>query len=197
MQLGTDRGPVECRHYAVERAAEAAIFVGGVGGGWDSPARELYARLAEALVAEGIASLRVRFRHPTVLDEAVFDVLAGARYLERLGVRSLALVGHSFGGAVVIRAGARTDAARTVVALATQAFGAEPAAELSPRCSLLVVHGTDDRVLRPVNAELVHELAREPKRLVVLTGAGHGLDESADEVLRLVRDWLVDELRAR
>ena len=197
VRLQTDRGRVDCRYYAVERAAAAVILVGGVGGGWDSPARGLYPRLAETFAASGVAALRVRYRYPTVLDEAVYDVLAGARYLQDLGIQALGLVGHSFGGAVVIRAAARAKAVRTVVALATQAFGAEPAAALAPRCSLLLVHGTDDRVLRPVNAELVHELAGEPKRLPVLPSPGHRLDESADEVFAVVREWLVAELLER
>src|SRR3712207_3421720 len=42
------------------------VLVGGVGGGWDSPARGLYHSLSIRLSRElGICSLRIRFRHST------------------------------------------------------------------------------------------------------------------------------------
>lgn len=182
------------RYTRVPGARTAAIFVGGVGGGWDTPANDLYPRLAEELAADGIASLRVRFRDPTALDEAVYDVLAGGAFLAGEGVERLALVGHSFGGAVVIRAAAALPSARTVVTLATQGYGAGAARELGPRCSVLLVHGSEDRVLPPSSSEHIYELAREPKRLVVYDGAGHGLVEVAAELRALVRDWIVREL---
>ena len=197
LTLSTSRGHVECRHYEAPGARRAAVWVGGVGGGFDTPASGLYPQLCGELVDAAIASLRVRFRHPTLLDEAVFDVLAGVAYLEETGVDDVALVGHSFGGAVVIRAGARSDAARTVVTLATQGYGAGPVSALSPRCSILLVHGTNDRVLPPHSSEYVHGLAHEPKRLVLYPGAGHGLDEAADEVRELVRSWILEQLNGR
>ena len=40
-------------------ATKAVIYVGGVGGGWDSPARELYSKLASKLASNGINSLRI------------------------------------------------------------------------------------------------------------------------------------------
>jgi pimeloyl-ACP methyl ester carboxylesterase len=102
----------------------------------------------------------------------------------------MGFVGHSFGGAVVIRAAAAAERVRAVVTLATQSYGAGLAAELGPRCALLLIHGTRDTVLPSDASRLVFDLAEEPKRLVILPGAGHGLDEAAPEVERLVRDWL-------
>ena len=192
----TSRGRVACRYTWIPGTRAAALFVGGVGGGWDTPANDLYPRLAEELAADAIASLRVRFRDPTDLDEAVFDVLAGGSFLVDEGRDRLALVGHSFGGAVVIRAAAALPSARTVVTLATQGYGAAPVRDLGPRCSVLLVHGTQDRVLPPSSSEYVYELAREPKRLVLYEGAGHGLVEAAAEVRALVRGWIVEELRS-
>lgn len=46
------------------------------------------------LLGSAIASLRVRFRHPTILKEAVFDVLAGIAYLESERVEAIALTGQ-------------------------------------------------------------------------------------------------------
>ncbi|MDF2763711.1 MAG: hypothetical protein K0S81_705, partial [Rhodospirillales bacterium] len=193
VSLETARGPVEVR-YADAPGERAVGFVGGVGGGFDSPARDLYGRLASALPAEGIATLRLRFREPTQLGESVADLLAGVAELERRGKSRIGLVGHSFGGAVVIRAAAAAERVRAVVTLATQSYGARPAARLGPRCSLLLVHGTGDTALPPDASRMVFDLAQEPKRLVLLPGAGHGLDEAAAEVERLVHDWLQTRL---
>src|SRR5437868_2510401 len=82
--------------------------------GWDTPAHGLYPRLCRELRPLGLASLRVRFRDPTCLPAAVLDVLAAAAFLAGEGVTAVGLVGHSFGGAVVIRAAALVPAVRTV-----------------------------------------------------------------------------------
>lgn len=159
------------------------------------PAKELYPKLCRALLAEAIASLRVRFRYPTELDEAVFDVMAGLEFLNGEGINRVALVGHSFGGAVVIRAAAQSEAARTVVTLPRQSYGASPVSKLAPDCSILLIHGKADKVLPPSSTEHVYRLAHEPKRLVLYDGAGHSLNEAAKEVYQTVRDWIVKEIQ--
>ncbi|MNK58833.1 Alpha/beta hydrolase family protein [compost metagenome] len=196
--LESTRGPILTRLYPVPEGTERAVItVGGVGGGWDTPARDLYPWLGTALPTEGIALCRVRFRHPTVLEEAVLDVLAAIAFLEAEGVTQVGLVGHSFGGAVVIQAAALAPQVRTVVTLATQGYGADPASELGPRCSLLLLHGTADRVLSPVCSQHAFEGAREPKEIALYEGAGHGLDEAAEAVRLRVHDWLVARLSER
>jgi dienelactone hydrolase len=197
VRLGTDRGPILCRYYAAPAARGAAVYVGGVGGGWDTPARGLYPRLAEGLLAEGISSLRLRFQVPTDLEGSRLDVLAVLQFLVGEGLGAAGVVGHSFGGAVVIQAAAAWLAARTAVALAPQSYGADPAADLGPRCSLLLVHGTRDTILPHRRSEQVYRWARQPKRLLLLEGAGHGLDEAAEQVYQAVRGWLVRELAGR
>jgi len=194
LTLETSRGPVECRYYPVAGTSRGAIWVGGIGGNFDTPARGLYPRLCQALRDEGIASLWVSYRHPAALEESVLDVLAGLTYLEGEGMDTLALVGHSFGGPVVIQAAALDDDVRTVVALATQSYGTAPVEQLGPRCSVLLLHGTADATVPPSDSEHVYRLAREPKQLVLCEGAGHGLDETAEEVHQVVHDWIVDQL---
>ena len=49
--------------------------------------------------------LRLCYRHPNVLPECALDVMAGVAYL-KCRAQSVVLVGHSFGGAVVMTAGA-------------------------------------------------------------------------------------------
>lgn len=196
IELETERGDVAVRFYPARESAIAALFVGGVGGGWDSPAKGLYSTLAHALPKEHVAALRVRFRQPTVLDEAVFDILTGIRFLREHGARRIALVGHSFGGAAVIQAAAKCEAVATVVTLATQAHGTDLVTRLAPRCSILLIHGMADSILPPSCSEYVHDEAWQPKRLVLFDGAGHGLDEVADQVYAEVHRWLVEKLNA-
>jgi len=190
LELSMSRGDVGGRYYGPERPGAAVVFVGGAGGGWDTPARDLYPRLYADLATEGLGALRVRFREPRDLEESAFDVLAGAEYLSGLGVARLGFVGHSAGGAAVIQAAARTPTARAVVTLATQSNGAQAAADLPPGCALLLAHGSDDEILTPFNSRFAHGLAHKPKRLIVYPGAGHGLDEVADELQVLIGDWL-------
>lgn len=196
IQLTTNLGSIQCRYYPVTGAQYAAIWVGGVGGDWDTPAQGLYPKLCQELQSEAIASLRVRYRYSTQLEEAVFDVLAGITYLQDEGIKNFALIGHSFGGAVVIQAGAQVEEVRTVVTLATQGYGTDRAPELATRCSLLLLHGTNDPVLTPYCSQHTYEIALEPKRLIVYPGATHGLDEVADEVHQVVRDWVIEQLRS-
>jgi alpha-beta hydrolase superfamily lysophospholipase len=195
-RLLTNRGDVTCRSYPAAGARHGAVWVGGVGGDFDTPAHGLYPRLCQELQGRGVASLRVQFRHPADLGESILDVLAGIAYLEGEGARELLLTGHSFGGAVVIQAAAAAGAVRAVVALATQSHGTEPAARLGPRCALLLVHGTADRVLPPSCSESVYRRAKEPKRLVLPEGAGHKLDEAADAVAGEVLGWADTRLLA-
>ncbi|HEX2179028.1 MAG TPA: dienelactone hydrolase family protein [Actinomycetota bacterium] len=188
--LETDRGKVPCRYYAASGARKGVVWVGGTGGGWDTPAGGLYPRLAKELMGEGVSSLWLRFRMSTRLSECVSDVAAGLQYLGCEGVRVAGLVGHSFGGAVVIRTAAGSTMVRTVIALAASSSGREQACQLVPRCSLLLAHGTADEVIPSPCSESLFRLAREPKELALFEGAGHALDEAAADVAELVRTWL-------
>ncbi len=195
ISLITERGPVECHYYPCPGARLGAVFVGGVGGGFDTPAQGLYPRLCREFIGEGLASLRVRYRHPAVLDEAVHDVLAGLAFLEIEGVRAVALTGHSFGGAVVIQAAARSRLVRAVAALATQSQGADPVRDLGGRCPVLLIHGRDDERLPAACSEQVYRMAGQPKRLRLLAGAGHSLDQVAAAVRDELRAWIPNMLR--
>ncbi len=183
-----------CRYYPAKRSKKGVIFVGGIGGGFDSPAKNVYSKLAAKLCNEGISALRVQFRYPTLIEESVQDVLAGAKFLETEGASALGLVGHSFGGAVVIQAGVALNSVRTVVTLATQGYGAGAVSKLAPHASIFLLHGGDDETLPKGNSEFVYDLAGGKKRLLILVGNHHGLDESASQVYQEVNDWLKQEL---
>jgi alpha/beta superfamily hydrolase len=194
VKIDTNRGAIACRYYEVEGAKGCAIFVGGAGGGWDSPARDLYGSLCESLSAQGIAALRIRYREANNLIECVLDVLAGTAFLQMEDIEQVALVGHSFGGAVVIGAGAASPMTRTVVALSTQTYGIDPITDLPENSSILLIHGKSDSVLPPRCSEVAYRLAHEPKQIMLLDGVDHGLDEAREPILNTVQDWIVREL---
>ena len=191
--IRTDRGEVRAiLHEAQVATRKGIVWVWGVRGGFDGPADSVYRSVAEELKGE-ITSLRVDYRHPTEFDECVYDALAGVAYLELRGCDTLAVVGHSLGGAVVISAAPGSPLVRAVVALSSQTLGAGNVADVSP-VPLLLVHGANDRNLPVQCSQTIYELAEEPKELVIYPGAGHGLRQCKDEVRSLLRGWLIEKL---
>lgn len=200
VKLDTQRGEIVCRYYSSNThnpASVAVVYVTGVGGGWGTPAIGLYPRLCCSLARIGIDGLRVRYRHPTDLLESVFDTLAGIAFLrDEHRIKAIGLVGHSFGGAVVIQAAVQaSDIVSTLVTLATQSYGAAHViSKLKHGTSALMIHGSDDKVLPVYCSEEVYQKAHDPKQIVLCQGASHGLDEVSEEVYELVYDWLVNSL---
>lgn len=166
----------------------AIVWVWGARGGFAGPAGGVYRDLAEELKGE-ITSLRLDYRQPNVLHECVMDALAGVSFLTGTGHSEIALVGHSFGGAVVISAAPLSESVKAVAALSSQTYGAQRAAQVSPR-PLLLAHGGADTRLPPYCSEQIYEWAQEPKELVIYPDAEHGLAECGDELRDTLRDWL-------
>ncbi len=191
----TSRGDIAMRHYPAKGADRGIVCVGGVGGDFDTPVRgRLYPDLCRQLSAEGMAGLRVQYRSSTDLLESTLDVLTGVEFLLGEGVGRIGLVGWSFGGAVVVQAGSVNEAVRTVVTISTQSYGIDPAADLGPNCSILLLHGEADSTLPARCSRYGYEVARQPKKLMLHPSANHGLDEWGDEVPTIVADWLRNEL---
>lgn len=193
--IDTSRGKVECRYYATKSTDKAVIMVGGIGGGFDTPANGLYPRLCNELPGSGISSLRVRFRYPTDLAEAVMDVLVGIEFLKEEGITGFGLIGHSFGGAVAIQAAHNENAVKTIVTLSTQSSGISPISNLAERVSVLLVHGDEDKTLPSGISVYAYSLAHEPKKLSIYEGAGHSLDEVSDQVYIEVKKWIENYLK--
>jgi pimeloyl-ACP methyl ester carboxylesterase len=191
----TSRGEIDAVLHPCEGEAGAVIFVGGALGGLHGPANSIYERLALALAApengRGLTSLRLHYRQPGQFQECVLDVLGGLSLLKGLGARRVALVGHSFGAAVAIKAGELSDLATGVAALSPQLYGTRTVNHLAPK-PLLLAHGTFDTVLDCAASSDIYERARDPKRLVLFEGAGHGLMECADELFDLLSGWLTE-----
>ena len=103
--IETSQGTIAGILHPSEGGSAAVIWVSGALGGFNGPAGGLYPWLARDLLQHGISSLRITYRWPNELGDCILDTLAAASVLKGLGARDLALVGHSFGGAVAIIAG--------------------------------------------------------------------------------------------
>jgi hypothetical protein len=125
----------------------------------------------------------------------VLDVLLAVHYLgEARGRTRVALVGHSFGGAVVVTAGAASDRVAAVAALSSQSAGTAAVADLAPR-PLLLAHGTDDEILPDRCSRDLYARAREPKRLILYPGCRHGLDQCRDALDADLTAWLRETMQ--
>ncbi len=189
VRLNTNQGLIPCRLHPVIGGSVGVVWVGGAGGGLEGPAGGLYPRLADALVGDGISSLRLSYRKPNFLTDCVLDTLLGIHFMESHDYDRLALVGHSFGGAVVISAGAMNESVVAVAALSTQNAGTNLVDELGDR-SLLLIHGQADTVLKDFASREVYQRARQPKRILLYPNCGHSLNECREEVEQDLTAWL-------
>lgn len=189
LRLITDAGTIYARFHPAAAGEAAVLWVFGDGGGLGGPAGGVYARLGAQLAPRGVASLELDYRRPGSLPECVADALVGLAWLERQGRSRLILVGHSFGGAVVINAAARHGATAGVVAMSSQTAGTGLVAELSPT-PLLLIHGKADEVLPDRCSYDLYARAGHPKMLIVYPRCGHGLDECRDALDRDLTRWI-------
>ena len=187
--LATSRGEIRGILHPCAPAAGAAIYGGGALGGFEGPARDLYGRLADRLRPR-ISGLRLHYRQPGEFQECVLDVLAGVSFLRGVGAAGIALVGHSFGGAVVIKAGELSPHVAGVAALSPQLYGTRTVERLGK--PLLLVHGMRDGILDHAASEDIYARAGEPKRLVLYAEADHTLVQAAGELDELLASWLPD-----
>jgi len=187
--LTTSEGRIDCRLQEAETGDAAVLWVFGAGGGFNGPAGGLYPRLGLQLVVEGVASLQVAYRQPGDLEQCIYDVLLGVAYLESLARPRVVLVGHSFGGAVVITVGALSESVIAVAALSSQTYGTEMANQLSPR-PLLLMHGMNDEILPDRCSRDIYKRAKEPKEIRLYPHCGHGLDGCREELDRDLLEWI-------
>ncbi len=196
VSLASRRGPVAARWDPPQGMPSrgAMLCIGGFDGGFDGPAEGIYADLADDLPSRGIGVLRLDFRiktSPGPIDDGTSDLLAGIDWLVERGCLPVAVVGHSYGGAIVIRASARSVQVVGVCALSTQTMGIEPreVRSLAPR-PLLLIHGTADWRLPPRLSEWVFSIAGDGRELHLLDGATHSLRQCRDELRSLLLAWI-------
>jgi alpha-beta hydrolase superfamily lysophospholipase len=188
LNLRTTRGSIPVIMHTAEKTSRAILCVCGAIGGFDGPAM-LYPRLGLQMPQAGCAIARMNYRHPNEFDECVLDTLAALIFLKGMGHDRAALIGHSFGGAVVINAGTLSPLVTTVVAVSSQLAGAHVVAELAPK-PLLLIRGTGDTVLPDECSRMLYERASEPKTLKLFEGADHRLTNRGDELFGMVQDWV-------
>ena len=188
----TTRGPIPVVLHAAPEKGRAALCVSGAIGGYDGPAM-LYPRLGLAMPRDQISVARLDYRAPNEFGECLVDAMAALTFLGGIGHERVALIGHSFGGAVAINAGTLSPLVTTVIALSSQLAGAHVVGELAPK-PLLLIHGDADTILPHESSQALYDRAGEPKTIKILPGVGHRLSEAADQVFDLVRGWLLEKI---
>lgn len=192
LTLHTSRGELRALLDVAEGESGAVVYCDGAMSGPHEvlgPGDKVFQTLARALVPRGVTSLRLFYRYAGEFEEAVLDVLAACSFLKGVGADRVALVGHSFGGAVVIKAGQLAPLVTGVAALSSQLFGTHQVEQLGK--PLLLVHGSDDAVLSVQSSEDIHRRALDPKRLVIVDGAGHALREGARQLYDELEPFLL------
>jgi fermentation-respiration switch protein FrsA (DUF1100 family) len=195
LEVFTMRGLLTVLWHGDVDAPSVAVVGGGAMGGLLGPADGLYHWLGEELGAagSGIGVVRVGWRRPNDIDLCTLDMLAAADLAARAGAVRFVTGGHSFGGAIAVRAGmAMGEWTRGVVTFATQSAGCEEAAGLT--APLLAFHGDRDELLPMMASQAVSELVGGPAEVRVCEGAGHLLTEAGDRLRAEVPAWIRGQL---
>lgn len=195
LEVFTLRGLLTVLWHGDPEAEAAVVLCGGAMGGLLGPADGLYQWLGEELAPAGapISVLRVGWRRPNDLDLCTLDLLAAADLAARAGAQRFVTGGHSFGGAIAVRAGiAMGEWARGVVTFATQSAGCEEVGALA--APLRAYHGDRDELLPLAASEVVCQLHGGEAEVVVCEGAGHLLTEAGDRLRAEVPSWVRERL---
>lgn len=197
LEIFTMRGLLTVLWHGPRDAETAVLACGGAMGGLLGPADGLYHDLGVALGEQGVGVLRIGYRTPNDLEGCTHDLVAIADLAGRGGARRFVTVGHSFGGAIAVRAGIMlNDHCAGVVTLATQSAGCEMAEALGDT-PLLLFHGDRDELLPPFSSEVVHAIAGGNGELVLLAGTGHLLTEAGQVLRSRLLSWIPERLTPR
>ena len=191
LEIFTLRGLLTVLWHGDPDAESVVVLGGGAMGGLLGPADGLYPWLGAdlAMPGSGIGVLRVGWRKPNDMDRCTHDLLAVIDLASRSGARRAITGGHSFGGAVAVRAGVALDElCAGVVTFATQSAGCEVVDQLS--APLLAFHGDRDELLPLACSELVAEHAGGGGELRVCAGAGHLMAEADAQLRADVPTWI-------
>jgi pimeloyl-ACP methyl ester carboxylesterase len=173
-------------------ADRIVVACGGALGGLLGPSGGLYQRLGDTLAPRGVGVLRVGYRQPNDLAACTIDLCAAVDLAARRGARRAITMGHSFGGAIAVRAAcALGKVIAGVVTFATQSAGCENAEELAGR-PFLLFHGERDELLPPMASEMVRMIAGGGE-LVLFPAEGHLLSGAGDAIAEKLLPW-IDEV---
>lgn len=191
LEVFTLRGLLTVIWHGDPDASAAVVLGGGAMGGLLGPADGFYHWLGEELATpgSGIGVLRVGWRRPNDLDLCTLDMLAAADLTARAGAMRFVTGGHSFGGAIAVRAAmAMGEWTRGVVTFATQSAGCEQAGGLT--APLRAYHGDHDELLPVMASEALCHLAGGAAEVIVCEGAGHLLTEAHERLRAEVPAWI-------
>jgi hypothetical protein len=167
----------------------AIVMCGGALGGLLGPGHGLYHALGERWSARGVRAIRVGYRTPNDLDRCAHDLACGVEWARDAGAERIVVMGHSFGGAVAIRAAVvMTASVAGVVTFATQSAGCEVVSALGGR-PLLLFHGDRDEILPAESSLMVQSIAGYGD-VEMLPGDGHLLARSDDVIAGRLDAWL-------
>lgn len=175
VSLPTEKGMVHARHYVVVECRYAVVLVGDGNATFESPADNLYGRLAESLKQDGITALQVALCRPEDEPLSSHDVRTGIHYLCSLGSKTVILVGFGRGATAVLGAVSHESCVSGVALLS--APGDAEIGDLSP-CSLLIIR-TQPGAPAEGTAGTEH-----------IFKGDHSLAGHADEVYELISAWI-------
>jgi pimeloyl-ACP methyl ester carboxylesterase len=192
-EILTRQGKLTLLFDGPEDADRVLVMCGGALGGLLGPAGGLYFDLARVLAEHGVGSVRVDYRRAGELNNCVLDVAVAIDLAQRTGGNRFVVVGHSFGGAVAISAGAALlELVSGVICLAGQSAGCAPAADLNGT-PLLLLHGEDDEII-PVGAVDTIALMAGYGEVVRFPDTGHLLHEMAADLRSRLPRWILGAL---
>lgn len=145
--------------------------------------KESWAKQAQALVKAGFRALAIDFRgrgqsrgpqSKAGEDGAEYDVLAAIRYLRRAGVKTVSVIGASFGGEAAADASIDAEPGEIDRLILLAAWTDRPPEKMKGR-KLFIVARDDANVdgLRLPKIRANYEKAAGPKELVILDGSAH------------------------
>ncbi len=170
------------------------VFVSGVDGGFQEPADGIYEDLARYFADQGVGSVFVEYRRPGDLEPSVDDAEAALQFLATRGAMQFALVGWSFGGAVIANMAARSTEVMTVIGFAAQARYTQAIQDFKGRSILLIHDVNDENVPFEAMGQILDEVPPQVRsRTISTVGSNHFLDEKKQQLLPEVRSWLATE----
>lgn len=187
--VNSSRGPIKLQTFMAPDADLGVIYIGGIGGGFDSPAKNVYTRLGCALREKGISSVHLCFRKLSPFPETVHDVRAAVAHLNQTGHKRVILVSHSLGSASAICAASFEPSVVGVAAMSSQPYGANRVTTFGSK-RLLVITGLLDVVEPPCWSSAIYKQCPGDKEIAYFLGS-HPLDECGDAVYERIFNWIL------
>lgn len=189
LRFNTTRGSFEASYRTAPGLSKGVVLVAGVEGGLDGLG-SLYPELARDLLARGIASIRLVAREPHDCRQCALDTLVALQYLDDEGIKDIAMVGWSSGGAVALSVGSCAKNVSAIAAVSPQAVSGGCIRRLKSK-SVLLLHGGADPICPVKISHAIHDGALGPRRMIVYANAGHSLEEVGPQLFSDLRDWLI------